>query len=175
AYVPQQSLLQSGVSVRDVVLQGRYAHDPFWPNKHKHGTAVTEAMRQTDVLELAERPWNQLSGGEQRRVLLARALATEAPVILLDEPTTSLDVAHALQLLLQLRELAQRGRCIVAVLHDLDQVARYADFTVLLHHGATVAAGPTPDVITEAHIRDVYGVELVANGALGYRLSDGAR
>lgn len=172
AYVPQQSLLQSGISVREVVLQGRYAHDPVWPHKHKHAVAIEQAMRETDVLALAERPWNQLSGGEQRRVLLARALATEAPVILLDEPTTSLDVAHALQLLLVLRELAKQGRCIVAVLHDLDQVARYADHSVLLQHGKSVAAGPTAEVITTENIRAVYGVELVPQSALGYRLVD---
>jgi iron complex transport system ATP-binding protein len=170
AYVPQQSLLQSGISVREVVLQGRYAHDPVWPHRHKHAAAIDQAMRETDVLSLAERPWNQLSGGEQRRVLLARALATEAPVILLDEPTTSLDVAHALQLLLSLRELARQGRCIVAVLHDLDQVARYADQCVLLHQGKSLAAGPTPQVITSENIRAAYGVELVPAGALGYRL-----
>jgi iron complex transport system ATP-binding protein len=175
AYVPQQSLLSSGISVRDVVLQGRYAHDPVWPHRHKHTESVDHAMKQTDLLAIAHRPWNQLSGGEQRRVLLARALATEAKVILLDEPTTSLDVAHALQLLLQLRELARQGRCIVAVLHDLDQVQRYAEFTVLLQHGRTAAAGPTREVITKDNIRRVYGVELVPNDALGYRLSDGAR
>jgi iron complex transport system ATP-binding protein len=175
AYVPQQSLLQSGISVREVVRQGRYAHDPVWPHRYKPSAAVEEALSQTDVLALAERPWNQLSGGEQRRVLLARALATQAPVVLLDEPTTSLDVAHALQLLLLLRALAEQGRCIVAVLHDLDQVARYADHTVLLHRGQTAAAGPTHEVITNEHIRAVYGVELLPHSALGYQLADGAR
>jgi iron complex transport system ATP-binding protein len=174
AYVPQQSLLQTGLSVGDVVLQGRYAHDPVWPRRAKHAAAVELAMRQTDVLSLATRPWNELSGGEQRRVLLARALASEAPVILLDEPTASLDVAHALHLLVRLRELADRGRCIVVALHDLDQVQRYADHVVLLDQGRTVAAGSPQEVITAAHIRAVYGVELVPHGALGYQLLGGS-
>lgn len=170
AYVPQQSLLQSALPVRTVVAQGRYAHDPVWPRLHKHSAAIERAMRETDVLELADRPWNQLSGGEQRRVLLARALATEAKTILLDEPTSSLDVAHALQLLCALRELAAHGRCIVVVLHDLDHVRRYADHAVLLDRGQTVASGDALDVISSDNIRKVYGVELEPNSALGYRL-----
>jgi iron complex transport system ATP-binding protein len=72
-----------------------------------------------------------------------------------------------------LRELADRGRCIVVVLHDLDQVSRYADQTVLLHRGRTVASGPTREVLSPANVRAVYGVELVPNGALGYRLAEG--
>jgi iron complex transport system ATP-binding protein len=135
---------------------------------------VEQALRATDVHELRDRRWNELSGGEQRRVLLARALATEAPIILLDEPTSALDVGHALQFMQLLRELADRGRCIVVVLHDLDQVSRYADQTVLLHRGRTVASGPTPEVLSPEHVRAVYGVELVPNGALGYRLAEGA-
>jgi iron complex transport system ATP-binding protein len=174
AYVPQQSLLQSGIAVREVVRQGRYAHDPAWPGRRKQHPAVEQALRATDVHELRDRRWNELSGGEQRRVLLARALATEAPIILLDEPTSALDVGHALSFMRLLRELADRGRCIVVVLHDLDQVSRYADQTVLLHRGLTVAAGPTHEVLSPAHVRAVYGVELVPQGALGYRLAGDA-
>ena len=174
AYVPQSSLLQTGIAVREVVRQGRYAHDPIWPGRQRAQPAVEEAMRATDVHALRDRHWNELSGGEQRRVLLARALATEAPVILLDEPTSALDVGHALQFLQLLRELADRGRCIVVVLHDLDQVSRFADHCVLLHHGRTVASGPAREVISDAHVRAVYGVTLLPNGALGYRLQGGA-
>ena len=167
--------MQSGIAVREVVRQGRYAHDPVWPGRRPQQPALEQAMRATDVLELRDRHWNELSGGEQRRVLLARALATEAPIILLDEPTSALDVGHALQFLSLLRELADRGRCIVVVLHDLDQVSRYADHTVLLQGGRTVAAGPTREVIAQDHVRAVYGVELVPGGALGYRLAGGGQ
>ena len=174
AYVPQQSLLQTGIAVREVVRQGRYAHDPVWPGRRPVHPAVEQAMLATDVHALKDRHWNELSGGEQRRVLLARALATEAPIILLDEPTSALDVGHALQFMQLLRALADRGRCIVVVLHDLDQVSRYADHSVLLHHGRTVAAGPTREVISPEHVHAVYGVELLPNSALGYRLNRGA-
>lgn len=173
AYVPQQSLLQTGIAVREVVRQGRYAHDPVWPGRRPVHAVVDQAMQATDVHALRDRHWNELSGGEQRRVLLARALATEAPIILLDEPTSALDVGHALRFLELLRELADRGRCIVVVLHDLDQVSRYADQTILLDRGRTIAAGLTREVICDEHVRAVYGVELEPNGALGYRLQRG--
>jgi iron complex transport system ATP-binding protein len=170
AYVPQQSLLQSGVALRRVVAQGRYAHDRVWPGRRRDDSAVERALDATDLTALADRPWNELSGGEQRRVLLARALASEAPVILLDEPTAALDVAHALRFLELLRALARAGRCVIAALHDLEQVRRYADRAVLLDRGLTIASGPSERVITGEHVRKVYGVELVPAGAVGYRL-----
>lgn len=174
AYVPQQSLLQSGIALRRVVAQGRYAHDTAWPGRRKDHSAVERALSATDLTALAERPWNELSGGEQRRVLLARALATEAKVIVLDEPTAALDVAHALRFLELLRELARQGRCVIAALHDLEQVRRYADCALLLDRGRLIASGPTAEVIGAENVRRVYGVELVPGGALGYRLSEPA-
>jgi iron complex transport system ATP-binding protein len=170
AYVPQQSLLQSAIAVREVVAQGRYAHDPVWPGRYQRQAAVEHALLATDVHELAERSWNELSGGEQRRALLARALATEAPIILLDEPTAALDIAHALQFLDLLHSLTRQGRCIVVVLHDLEQVRRYADHALVLLHGRTLASGLTSDVIAPHVVRAAYGVELVPGGGLGYRL-----
>jgi iron complex transport system ATP-binding protein len=171
AYVPQQSLLQRGIAARDVVSQGRYAHVSAWQAwRPGVSAAVERAMLATHVTELAARRWDELSGGEQRRVLLARALATEAPLVLLDEPTASLDVAHALRFLELLRELAAAGRTIVVVLHDLQQVRRYADRAVLLDRGRSVASGASAEVISSDTIRRVYGVELEENAALGFRL-----
>jgi iron complex transport system ATP-binding protein len=173
AYVPQQSLLSRALLVREVVRQGRYAHDPVWPSlRHASDTEIDRALELTDTLDLAARRWDELSGGEQRRVLLARALATEARIVLLDEPTASLDLAHALRFLHLLRGLAERGHCIVVVLHDLEQVRLCAQRTVLLNRGRSVAAGPTHAVITAEHVREIYGVELLERAALGYRLLD---
>jgi len=173
AYVPQQSLLQRGLRVREIVRQGRYAHDPIWPSlRERAAPAVDQALERTDLASFAQRRWNELSGGEQRRVLLARALASEAPIVLLDEPTASLDLAHALHFLGLLRELAGAGRCILVVLHDLEQVRRCADHCVLLDQGRIAASGPTAEVIRAEPIRRVYGVELIERAALGFRLPE---
>jgi iron complex transport system ATP-binding protein len=173
AYVPQQSLLTRALRVHEVVRQGRYAHDPVWPSMRRSSeVAVDLALARTQLQDLTERRWDELSGGEQRRVLLARALATEARIVLLDEPTASLDLAHALRFLRLLRELAEHGHCIVVVLHDLEQVRRYAQQTILLHHGRIASAGPTSEVITAELVREVYDVELQEHAALGFRLLD---
>jgi iron complex transport system ATP-binding protein len=173
SYVPQQSLLQRGLLVRDVVAQGRYAHDALWPRRQRSGQpAIESALRATQLEALAERRWHELSGGEQRRVLLARALASEASIVLLDEPTAALDAAHALRFLTLLRTLAARGQCVVLALHDLEQVRRYADRALLLDRGRVVASGAVREVISAEFVRAVYGVRLEENAALGFRLLD---
>lgn len=174
-YVPQQSLMMRGLSVREVVRQGRYAHDPSWPGlRTRVAPAVETSIALTQLEALADRPWHELSGGEQRRVLLARALATEAPIILMDEPTTGLDIAHALRFLALVHTLARAGRAIVLVLHDLEQVRRHSDLALLLDRGDVVASGPTAEVITADRVRAVYGVELEERAAPAFRLRDPA-
>jgi iron complex transport system ATP-binding protein len=126
-------------------------------------------MRLVDVVTLADRPFSRLSYGERRRVLLARALATEAPLVLLDEPTAALDVGHALALFKVLTALARAGRGVVVVLHQLHEALAFADRALLLAGGRAVVAGATREVITAEHVRAVYGVELVEGGAVGYR------
>ena len=173
AYVPQQSLLQQAIPARQVIEQGRYAHDAPWPFRRREPhPAVVRAIEATDLVGLAERPWDRLSGGEQRRVLLARALATESPLILLDEPTASLDVGHALRFLELVRQLAAAGRCIIVALHDLQLVRHYSDRALLLDRGSLVASGPAREIISTRHIRPIYGVELEDGAPLGYHLAD---
>ncbi len=173
SFVPQSSLLAAAMPVRDVVMQGRYAHHL---GRVRPGSvdleAVAHAMDATDLSACADRTFTQLSFGEQRRVLIARALATGAPAILLDEPTAALDIAHALKLYALLRGLAAAGRCIVVVLHNLDDVVRYTDRAVLLKAGRVAADGPSRRVIDAPHVREVYDVDLVEAGGLGFRLPE---
>jgi iron complex transport system ATP-binding protein len=174
AYVPQHSDLQAALPVREVVAQGRFAHGGWSPAaaaaRARDDEAITRAMAQTDTAPLAGRPFSRLSYGERRLVLLARALATGAPVLLLDEPTAALDVRHALELLAVLRRRAAEGAAVVVVLHALAEAAEVCDEALLLHRGRVLAAGPVASVVSAGPVREVYGVELVPGAHFGYRL-----
>jgi iron complex transport system ATP-binding protein len=176
AYVPQESALGAALPVRDVVAQGRFAHGElgfFRRLRPADTAAVGSALERMDASALAERPFDTLSYGERRRVLIARALASQAPILLLDEPTASLDVGHALALLRVLRQVAATGTAVVVVLHHLDEAATVADAVVLLDRGQVAAAGPVTAVIAPEPIRRVYGVEMIANAGFGFRLPAG--
>jgi iron complex transport system ATP-binding protein len=169
AYVPQRSQLSAALSVEEVVMQGRFAHHG---NFTRPGADERERVRavlgETDLLHLATRSFQRLSGGEQRRVLLARALATEASVICLDEPTAFLDLSHALELFHLLSSLRDAGRTIVSVLHDLHDARRWADRALVLHQGRLRYEG-SADVPREV-IQEVYGVLMHENQAPSFSL-----
>lgn len=165
-YVPQRSKLASPFKVEYVVRQGRYAQGDKHPDSHR---LVDEAMQRVDVESLRARPFTQLSGGEQRRVLLARALATGARIILLDEPTASLDVGHALAFFRLTRELADHGYAIIVVLHRLQDAVDFTDQAFLLKEGKVLRSGATRVVVTADAVREAYGVELEQREALGFR------
>jgi iron complex transport system ATP-binding protein len=171
AYVPQRSLLVAGMSVANVVATGRFAHQGALARlSAADHAAVEQALGLVDARDLAARRFDELSGGESHRVLLARALATGARCILLDEPTAGLDIGHALAALALLRRLAAEGRVVLAVLHHLEEVRRVADRVVLLHQGRTLASGTAGEVLAAAPLRAAFGVEPEA-GAIGYRLA----
>jgi iron complex transport system ATP-binding protein len=177
AYVPQHSSLDAPLPVRDVVAQGRFAHEgdnPFARPSRSEQAAVEAALARTDLQPLADRLFTTLSYGERRRVLLARALATHAPLLLLDEPTAALDVGHALHLLATLREIARGGTAVVMVLHQLQEAAAVADRALLLAGGRTVGNGAVAEVIAPGPVRAVYGVEMIAGGQFACRLPDDA-
>ncbi|MEL6345826.1 MAG: ABC transporter ATP-binding protein [Myxococcota bacterium] len=170
AYVPQRTQLMARMTVRSVVALGRFAHrGPLARASRKDDAIVEEALRDAGATALADRPFPELSGGEQQRVLLARALATGATALLLDVPTSSLDVRQVLDLHTTLRRLAARGCCIVVVLHDLSEVRQHADRAVLIQQGQVYAAGTTDDIIQTPPVRAVYAVDLIEGGGLGFR------
>ncbi len=151
AWVPQEVQFEFGFSVRSVVAQGRYAHGD-------DGAGVDDALARMDLTALAERPVNRLSGGERHRVLLARALATDAPIQVWDEPLAALDARHALQTLALANERRTAGGTVVMSLHDL-RLAHCLDELVVLHEGRLVAHGLPDAVLTPALLRDVFGVQ----------------
>ena len=167
AYVPQVSLLASPFQVEHVVQQARYSVPRTKGAMH---APVEHAMELVDVVHLRKRAFTQLSGGERRRVLLARALATEARIILLDEPTASLDIGHALSFYALLKELAGQGYCIVTVLHRLDDALRFTDHASLLDQGRLKHQGPTAEVVAVDPVREVYGVEMTEEVSFALRL-----
>ncbi|WP_267241938.1 ABC transporter ATP-binding protein [Streptomyces sp. PR69] len=159
--LPQSSTAPGGITVGDLVARGRYPHQRLlkqWSAEDE--AAVTEAMRQTGVLDLADRPVDDLSGGQRQRVWLSMVLAQQTPILLLDEPTTFLDIAHQVEVLDLCAELhARRRHTIVAVLHDLNQACRYATHLIVMKPGGAVAAeGPPATVMTEELVQEVFGL-----------------
>ncbi|MFE1512538.1 ABC transporter ATP-binding protein [Streptomyces sp. NPDC058726] len=152
----------SGLSVRDVVEFGRYPHRGRWGGTDPGGrAAVDRALALTGVTELAERGAEHLSGGQLQRVWLAGCLAQETGVLLLDEPTTYLDLRYQVELLDLVRDLAEEhGIAVGVVLHDLDQAAAVADRIVLLASGRVVAEGSPEDVLTPERLTEVYGIRI---------------
>jgi iron complex transport system ATP-binding protein len=174
AYVPQRSSLDAPLSVSEVVMMGRFCHqDVLGRVRSRDREVVLGAMRAMDVESLAERPFTELSGGEQRRTLLARALATEARVILLDEPTAALDIGHSLALHEQLASLAAEGKVVINVLHNIADAERHSDLVCLLRAGRLISFAPPP--ISNHLLSEVYGVEVVEELGRTFRLSDPVR
>jgi iron complex transport system ATP-binding protein len=171
AYVPQHSVLDAPMLARDVVALGRFAHRDGWGRASADDkTAIAAALQATGATPLSDRPFTRLSYGERRLVLLARALATGARLLLLDEPTAALDVAHALGLLHRLRALADKGHAVIVALHHLDEAAVHCGRALLLREGRVVRTGPVAEVVAAEPVRDVFGVELVPGASFGYRL-----
>lgn len=161
AYVPQSLDLVFPIRSLDLVLQGRAPHDrAFSADSPEDLARAREAMRSCDVEALAERDASALSGGEQRRVFLARALAQEAGIWLLDEPASGLDPRHRLEFLeILLRTHRERGTTVLLVTHELDLAGDIADRILLLRGGRTLAEGPPADVLTEENLRRAFSVD----------------
>jgi iron complex transport system ATP-binding protein len=159
--LPQQPIAPEGITVSDLVGRGRHPHQRWFRQfSPSDEAAVAEALVATGIDDLAERSVDELSGGQRQRVWIALALAQGAPLMLLDEPTTFLDLAHQVDVLELLAELNETdGRTIVLVLHDLNLACRYASHLVAMRDGAVVAEGAPADVITAELVLDVFGLD----------------
>jgi len=159
--LPQQPVAPEGIAVADLVGRGRHPHQKLFRSwTADDDRAVTEALSATGVLDLADRAVDELSGGQRQRVWIAMALAQETDILLLDEPTTFLDVSHQVEVLDLLTDLnASRGTTIVMVLHDINLAARYADHLFALKNGRVVASGAPSDVVTSELVREVFDLD----------------
>ncbi len=159
--LPQSPTAPEGITVADLVGRGRHPHQGMFSRwTPADDQAVADALTATDTADLADRPVDELSGGQRQRVWIAMALAQQTDVLLLDEPTTFLDVTHQLEVLDLLTDLNRsRGTTIVIVLHDLNLAARYADHLIALQDGRIHALGSPAEVLTEETIRSVFGLE----------------
>ncbi|GAA1096378.1 MULTISPECIES: ABC transporter ATP-binding protein [Streptomyces violaceusniger group] len=158
--LPQTPVAPEAITVADLVSRGRQPHQRWWQQwSEEDERAVTDAMERTDVTALADRPVDELSGGQRQRVWIAMALAQETDLLLLDEPTTYLDISHQVEVLDLVRQLNhERGRTVVAVLHDLNQAARYADHLIAMKGGSIVARGRPGDIVTAELVHEVFGL-----------------
>ncbi|MEU4782436.1 ABC transporter ATP-binding protein [Micromonospora sp. NPDC023633] len=156
--LPQTSVAPDGIGVAELVARGRYPHQGLlrqWSREDER--VVTESMAATGVADLADRTVDELSGGQRQRVWIAMALAQQTPLLLLDEPTTYLDIAHQIEILdLCARLHEEQGRTLVAVLHDLNHAARYATHLIAMREGKVVAAGPPREVVTAELVEEVF-------------------
>jgi ABC-type cobalamin/Fe3+-siderophores transport system ATPase subunit len=161
--LPQSAIAPEGITVIDLVSRGRYPHQSFlkqWNEADQ--SAIDYAMRVTGVTDLADRLVDELSGGQRQRVWIAMVLAQDTPLIMLDEPTTYLDITHQIELLELFSALNQRtGRTIVAVLHDINHACRYASHLIALNKGAIVAKGNPSEIITPQLIKTVFNLDSV--------------
>ena len=170
AFLPQERHVEWRLPSHDIVMLGRYPHrDRFGGPTEEDRAAVTRALDAVDGHALTDRPISVLSGGERTRILLARALAVEAPLLLADEPITALDPYHQLHVMEILRARARAGAGILAVIHDLSLAARCMDRLVLMHAGRIIAEGPPSEILTETNLASTYRVEALSGTNAGER------
>ncbi|MCM3656278.1 ABC transporter ATP-binding protein [Agromyces mediolanus] len=157
--LPQSAAAPDGITVVDLVARGRYPHQGLlrqWTDADD--AAVAEALDATGTRELGPRRVDELSGGQRQRVWVAMVLAQETDLLLLDEPTTFLDIAHQIELMELFARLNRQGRTVVAVLHDLNHAARYADHLIAMRDGRILAEGPPSDVVTSERVEEIFGL-----------------
>ncbi|OXY80964.1 ABC transporter ATP-binding protein [Oceanimonas doudoroffii] len=170
ALLPQHTSAPEGMTVLDLVRFGRQPHQGWLQQWSQDDQAVVaEALAAADLLELQHRELDRLSGGQRQRAWIAMAMAQSTPLLLLDEPTSALDLGHQIEVFELIRRLANRGKAVVMVVHDLINACRYADELVAMHQGRVVACGAPEQVLTPALVRQLYQVDcdIMADPATG--------
>ncbi|MEE4636331.1 Fe(3+) dicitrate ABC transporter ATP-binding protein FecE [Pseudomonas alliivorans] len=161
AFLPQVLPIPEGVSVRQLVAYGRSPHNSLWgrlSGADQH--SVEQALQRMELETLADRPLSDLSGGQRQRAWLAMILAQDAAIVLLDEPTTYLDISHQVELLDLMRALSAEGKTVITVLHDINQACRYADHLAVMQAGRLVASGAPSDVLNAELVCRVFDVQV---------------
>ncbi len=158
AFVPQEEQFHFPFTSRQVALMGRLPHSPGFRDSAEDHAVVERSMQAADCLDFADRSVLELSGGERQRVLIARALAQEPKILLLDEPTSHLDVGHQVALIHLLRDLAKGGATVVAAVHDLNLASMLAEEALLIHEQKIVVTGAVRQVLASEHLESVYGI-----------------
>ncbi|MEE6452581.1 ABC transporter ATP-binding protein [Gottfriedia acidiceleris] len=160
--LPQSSTAPDGITVANLIAHGRYPYQSLirqWTDEDE--AAVMSAMELTNTSDLSHRYVDELSGGQRQRVWVAMVLAQQTPMLLLDEPTTYLDIAHQIELLELFKDLNQQGNTLVAVLHDLNHAARYADNIIAMKDGQVIAQGEPREIITAKLVEEVFGLKCI--------------
>ncbi len=159
--LPQSPIVPEGITVADLVSRGRYPYQSFFKGlRKKDYEAVGEALEMMGITGLANRSVDELSGGQRQRVWIAMVLAQQTDILLLDEPTTFLDITYQIEILDLLTDLnRKRGTTIVMVLHDINLSARYADYIFAVQKGSLISQGPPSQIITEKLIKEIFGLD----------------
>lgn len=163
ALVPQDTFLDYEFTVEDVVLMGRHPHKKrFHKDNEDDLRIVEEALELTNTTDLRDKLINEISGGERQRVIIARALAQNPSIILLDEPTSHLDINHQIEILNLLKKLnEEKDTTIIVVIHDINLASRYSDNLILVHEGEIMDIGSPEKVITEKNIKEIYNLDVI--------------
>ena len=160
ALLPQDTQAPDGLTVTDLIRFGRQPHQGWlrqWSDDDQQ--VVNDALAAADLVALADRPLDSMSGGQRQRAWIAMAIAQQTPLLLLDEPTSALDLGHQFEVFELIRELARTGKTVVMVVHDLVSACRFADYLVAMHGGQIVAEGPPNEVVTVELVRRLYGID----------------
>lgn len=160
ALLPQTQPIPEGISVRDLVAYGRSPYTGFWGRLNAEDKRIIQqVMQETEIIKLADQWVSELSGGQRQRVWLAMTLAQDTPYLLLDEPTTYMDLSHQVELMHLLRKLNLQGKTIITVLHDINQAARYCDHLIVMKQGQIITQGSPESVLTKAMLKDVFALD----------------